>query len=378
MKIVISGNYGAGNIGDELILEGLLDITRKNFPESKITVLSGNPKETKEKHKVNSLEKVPAGFRSFFKSLLIEKCASRKAIKECDFFVMGGGGLFGGIEKKANCIWGMQALLPIIYKKPLIMVGQSIGRVDNSLIKFIIKNVFNRAKIISVRDVNSKKILKNIGVKGKIHVVPDNVFRLKNKSLKQRSKTIIVALRQMENLPGGFIKNISNFLKYLKKRDGWKIKFIDFQSGKHSDGIIHKKVIKNFYDPASIEHISNIKNKDQLFNEFAEAEFCLCMRLHSVIVSMITGTPFLALNYAPKIAGVVQLARLQDYILPLEKATAGRVNKKFQKILKNKDKISRDLDSYCKKAYNRHMEAEDGMMRNFNNSYSKFFQYQSY
>jgi len=65
MKIVIAGNYGANNLGDEMILEGLLKLLNDVVPDAKITVLSSEPKDTKKRHKVKSLNLFPAGFRSY-------------------------------------------------------------------------------------------------------------------------------------------------------------------------------------------------------------------------------------------------------------------------------------------------------------------------
>ncbi|MBD3360226.1 polysaccharide pyruvyl transferase CsaB, partial [Candidatus Peregrinibacteria bacterium] len=54
MKIVIAGNYGAGNLGDEMILEGMIKIIKSSSPDSEITALSASPEETSKKHNINS------------------------------------------------------------------------------------------------------------------------------------------------------------------------------------------------------------------------------------------------------------------------------------------------------------------------------------
>jgi polysaccharide pyruvyl transferase WcaK-like protein len=73
MKIVICGNYGAENLGDELILEGMLETLRAVSPDAEITVMSGNPKETKWLYKarygMEAVAKFPSGIRSFLKSI---------------------------------------------------------------------------------------------------------------------------------------------------------------------------------------------------------------------------------------------------------------------------------------------------------------------
>ena len=165
MKIVIAGNYGAKNLGDEMILEGLLKLIRSIQPDSKITVLSADPKDTKKRHKVKSLNLFPSGIRSFFRNLFDFKRKNIKAIKECDVFILGGGGLFGSLTFMANFIWGIQAKMAYKYSKPVIMYGQSIGELKGKIRKRIVKKLFKKSSLIVLRDHESKKRLLKLKIK---------------------------------------------------------------------------------------------------------------------------------------------------------------------------------------------------------------------
>lgn len=52
MKVVISGFFGAGNTGDEAILESMIDNLRAEIDPINITVFSLSPEETSRKHQV--------------------------------------------------------------------------------------------------------------------------------------------------------------------------------------------------------------------------------------------------------------------------------------------------------------------------------------
>jgi polysaccharide pyruvyl transferase WcaK-like protein len=138
-KLLICGSYGAKNIGDELILLGI----KKLFEGNDIKVLS----ESNEK---NHFPKFPAGINSLFNFL--KNRNNLKALKDCDYFILGGGNLFGGPSKRANYIWAIQALFAIAYKKPIIMFCQSIGDNHDYIIKKIIKYIFSKAYKIYLRD----------------------------------------------------------------------------------------------------------------------------------------------------------------------------------------------------------------------------------
>lgn len=55
MKIVISGFYGAGNLGDESILSSILSSIKNQYPNAEFTILSFNPVETSKLYSVNAI-----------------------------------------------------------------------------------------------------------------------------------------------------------------------------------------------------------------------------------------------------------------------------------------------------------------------------------
>ena len=85
MKIILGGvPFGSGNIGDEAILNCVIGIFRRNFPEAHLAVATFNQEATAEKF---NLETLPAfGFD--------RNCSMRdfrKTVKKFDMFVWAGG-----------------------------------------------------------------------------------------------------------------------------------------------------------------------------------------------------------------------------------------------------------------------------------------------
>ncbi len=286
MKIVVCGNYGAGNLGDEMILEGLLALLKDVYQNPEITVPG------------KDLPKFPSGFRSFFKSFK----NTREAVKNCDLFILGGGGLFAGPESRANLIWGIQALWAYHYKKTVIMLGQSVGPTTSNFIK----KIFEKAALVAVRDTDSKTNLQHLGITKEIYVTPDLAFYTTTQIPQTRSKEMLVALRQMPSFPQDFISNIANFLD-TRISEGWSVKICNFQ--KNSDEIIHNALLSQMKNASSVTFLDDLKN----FN----SSFILGMRLHSIIFALKTKTPFLAINYAPKVAGILKDLGLEKRLIEL-------------------------------------------------------------
>lgn len=354
MKIVIAGNYGANNLGDELILEGLLEMLKINFGKAEVMILSGNPVQTAQKYGVASLSKFPSGFRSLLKSIF-KTNKTKTAVKNCNFFILGGGGLFSNLSFKAYIIWAIQVFMAYRYRKPVVMYGQSVGPLNGRLQKWLVRKLFQKAFFIAVRDEESKNELKKIAVHKKIYVIPDLIFRIKTdkKSTTPRAKQIIVALRYLPELNPSFIQEIANFLNFLVEKQGYKIIFVDFQKG--SDKILHREVISRLNDQKKYEEISEIKDSQQLFTLFSNSDLVLGMRLHAVLTAIKTETPFIAINYAPKVENFLKYAKLNSYLLEMDDL---RLQKLYNSIKKDFSLIKKQLQIFNSKALLRHQEVE--------------------
>lgn len=351
MKIVIAGNYGAKNLGDEMILEGLLTAFKSIAPHAEITVLSADPVATAALHNINSLKQFPAGFRSFLHQLRSSK--NIKAVKNCDYFVLGGGGLFSNLTLKAYLIWGIQASMAYFYKKPVIMYGQSVGPFRNKIQQRIVKKLFKKARFVAVRDESSKETLKDLDIGGKIYVIPDLIFRLKSPSATKREKKIIIALRQMPNLSPEFKARISNFFNWLIEEKKYHLKFAAFQLP--HDEQLNAEILQNIRQKAKVSHMPHFHNAEGLLKHFAAAEFVIGMRLHSVLSAIKSSTPFMALDYAPKVRDFLKYAKLSDLVVPMDEEN---LQKKFTEILADSDKIIARLQAFNEKAEKRHLEVE--------------------
>lgn len=285
MKYLICGNYGAGNIGDELILDGLLNFIKRNDPKAQITAISAKP----QKQQIKAVKPFPAGIRSLFQSTK----ETKDALKECHYFILGGGGLFGSLTLRANLIWGIQAWQAYRKHKPVLMLGQSIGELKGPIRKFIVKKLFQKAKLIVLRDQKSIERLKSLGIKQKIYLAAD--FALKNRQQSQKEKLALICLRQISNLPQNFIPEINKFITQLKK-DHWQVLYVNFQEP--DDQTLHKQI------DAEKGH----------YSDFKTASFVLAMRLHSIISAINYKIPFLAINYAPKVRDFLQTTHLAEHI----------------------------------------------------------------
>lgn len=359
MKIVITGNYGAQNLGDEMILKGLLQTLRNIMPFAELTVLSGNPEETAREYHVDSAEKFPAGFRSLWRAVFGKNTKTKDEVKSCDYFILGGGGLFGGLKKRADIIWGIQAMMAYFYGKPVIMYGQSIGPLRGWFEKWIVKKLFSKAKLIIVRDSQSKDRLISLGIKKKIYIYPDLAFRFNmEKGGIERKNKILVILRQMEEITDKFKKEIAGFANWLINERKWNVTFITFQKGSESDEFLHEEVTEMIIDKPYME-IINEHDIEQIMREYESSAMVLGMRLHSLISAIKTSTPFIAINYAPKVEGLLSGGGLESYMIDVDDVNMARLMEEFSRIMSEKNEITDKLNKYNSETETKQKEMEN-------------------
>ena len=119
MRIVLGGYYGCGNIGDDALLYGLL--TGLADAPWQITVLSGNPEETR---RILGHHAVPRKNLS----------AIKEAIESADALVLGGGGLLQ--DKTSLLSLKYYTHLITIAKnanKKVVLLAQGIGPINSFL-----------------------------------------------------------------------------------------------------------------------------------------------------------------------------------------------------------------------------------------------------
>lgn len=181
-SILISGSYGTGNLGDELILKVITDLL-KDFD---LTVLSQGPEYTRAHFRdVKCIEQTPSfKITRIVKDLLKLRFINfkKRALFLChllktDIFWVGGGGLFSEFSKSVLPYYLFQIRLAKLFKKKVYIIGVGVGPLRTSKGKKLLANTLNHcADILIVRDQKSYDDLKAIGVTKEVTLAPDLAF----------------------------------------------------------------------------------------------------------------------------------------------------------------------------------------------------------
>ncbi len=316
-KILIAGYYGFGNIGDEAILESVINKLSSKLGDIEIEVLSAKPNKTLDKYNIPCIDR-----RSFPQVV--------KAIKKCDLLVIGGGSLLQDVTSKKSIYYYLAIIyMGLAFKKKIMMYSQGIGPIHRNINRGLTSWLLSKVDFITVRDKNSRKELIKMGVtENKIAVAADPVIGLKKtgkeigleilkkhqKNFDESKSTIGLAFRYWNNNEEKINEILVNTTNRLSDLLDVNIVFIPFH---HSEDI---KVLRAI-EPKMQNKVVLVKEKygvQEMLSIMENLDLLVGVRLHSLIFAAVAQIPMIAISYDPKVEyfmkslGLTSFSRIED------------------------------------------------------------------
>jgi polysaccharide pyruvyl transferase CsaB len=300
VRVLLSGYYGFGNLGDEALLEVMVERTRRRFPAVELEALSATPQSTAAKYGIGA---VPRWNWS----------AIRSAIRRADVVLSGGGGLLQNATSLRSLLYYAAILREAIRARRKTMVfAQSVGPLDfwGRLIVARFCRGLDRA---TVRDARSLELLQRLVPRTPVEQTSDPVFLYD-----LPEERIDLAEEGLGPESGAYA--VVSMRKSSASREGAAI------VGRAVDRLAQRHAIRAAFLPlggaadaaASTDVIRACASAPVLLPEcsLARAASILCgarvvigMRLHSLVLAARYGVPFLAIAYDPKVAALCEELR---------------------------------------------------------------------
>lgn len=288
----ISGYYGCGNTGDEAVLTGMLRPLREAFGQDlRITVLSANPARTQYEHPgVDSAHRyrLPAVIRT---------------VRRSDLVISGGGSLLQDVTSARSALYYLAVLrLARLLHRRTMIYAQGIGPLIRPRVRAAVAGALNRTDLITVRDEDSRQLLKSIGVRRPIHVTADPAFLLDadydsaDAALDQarlRGRDVLgVSLRPWPR-EKEWLSALAEGVRRASDVTGLRAASIPMQEG--VDERVCGRVAGTNIVPAGAR-------PETIRGLIARCGLVVGMRLHSAILAAAEGVPFVPVVYDPKVA----------------------------------------------------------------------------
>lgn len=209
--------------------------------------------------------------------------------------------------------------------KPVMLYANGIGPVRKPANRRRVRQVVERAALVTLRDHASARELAEMGVERPVQVTADPVFRLEPAGA-ERSRALCaaaglpqgrpfaaVSVRDWDNV-GDFFAQLAGLCDHLRRAHGLEILFLLMQPARDREAT--DRVRARMEEPSYVLEEPCVPR--ELMGVLGQARLCLAMRLHTLIFAARMAVPAMGLVYDPKVS---------SYLEELELPSAGDVER---------------------------------------------------
>jgi N-acetylglucosaminyldiphosphoundecaprenol N-acetyl-beta-D-mannosaminyltransferase len=326
IRAVVSGYYGFGNTGDEIMLRAIIMALRKAVGSIEFTVLSRDPHFTAKTHGVKAIRRT-------------DPFAINLAIARSDIFISGGGSLLQDATgpKSIPYYLGL-ALWARLLGKPSVLYGQGIGPVKGYLGKRLLRWLVH-LDLVCLRDEGSLRLLEDLAIDtGNVEVTADPVLFLGPGSRDEGrnllaaqgvdiSRPVIGVLPRPWKGQTHHYGILSKAATLLASHVGGQVVFVPLQASQDKQGLEDAGCVS-----AGAQVVEG--GFEALYPMIAAMDLVISVRLHGAVLAAMSGVPTVAVSYDPKVdalSGIFQLPTLglsqitlEDLLLTLEQTWSRR------------------------------------------------------
>jgi N-acetylglucosaminyldiphosphoundecaprenol N-acetyl-beta-D-mannosaminyltransferase len=346
-NIVISGWYGQLNAGDDAILDVFVQQATARS-DCTVTVLSEAPHNLPPAPRRRALMH-PVAFGKGTLAVLFKGVMWRhmKLIRDCDLFVLGGGGLLRDNTNWRNLVRLLDEIwIARLFGRKTMLYAIGVGPFKTRLGKWLIGASVRMCDLVTVRSERCASLLRDIGVPAeRIHVVADPAFLLTSDVPQD---PVIRALFSPAKKRVGFYPTFALLMDYhdenqlrqlaagldgLVESHGVEIVAVPMSVLNNGlDDVRVAQLVQGFMrHPQAMTIYEHQLTAQELKWVTAQALMNVTVRLHAMIFSLGANVPVVAVNYEPKVANVFADFGAPEYLVEMDQdldrnlaAAAGR------------------------------------------------------
>lgn len=301
-EIVVSGYYGFANAGDEAMLAAMIEALTDIEPNIKITVISGNPEDTRQRHGVAAV------YRLNYPEIA-------KVLVRSQLLISGGGSLLQDVTSDRSLYYYLSIMmLAKKLGKPVMLYAQGIGPVKGVLAQGAMRYIGNMVDLITVRDDGSYEELKRLKVTAPpIHVTADPVLamhpvdKLIGRSILKKhgqegvAPLIGISVREWKDW-GHYKQVLAHAGDRMIEELGAKVVFIPMQWP--DDLSVSQKIAAKMKNKAEV--LPDEYTTSELLSLVGNLDLLIGIRLHALIFAGVMHVPMAGISYDPKIDRFLQ------------------------------------------------------------------------
>lgn len=354
--VVIVNSYGDENKGSAALNFAALDAVRLVSPDARLTIIAIRPTDVAQ-HYCHTREYDPlvevlpppvapsggclVGLRTIIRQSSLWLWPRRPnlpdslvRIREADLVLGRGGYVFAGRKGLRSAIALLSTAFPLIYARrvgvPTLSLPQSFGPISGRAASVVASMCLRSFDVVVARDEQSRRTARDLGVPTeKLKKMPDSVFLLDHREQPAPLRGPYLAISERAEQPG--VEGAKDLL-VSSVVELWKTgSFRSVVGSPQSAGDVDPTSevtdrIGRAIGPGVALTIRDDLSPHQLMTVYAGAKVVLSHHLHACILSMISGTPAVAISVdGSKVEGVYQDLGLPAQWVVTRDANPGRV-----------------------------------------------------
>ncbi|MGD9829064.1 MAG: polysaccharide pyruvyl transferase family protein [Hyphomicrobiaceae bacterium] len=361
-RILLLGNFGSHNLGNEGSLEAMLDFLREAYPAAEIACACWAPDIARSAHGIEGLQLRGAEFQSSAARLanlltlgnarrLASFLEAYRTMRRFDVVIVPGTGILDDFREAWHAMpyallrWSVAARLA---RRPLLLVCIGAGPITHPVSRHFMLWAARLASFRSYRDPASRRYMASIGLDvSRDPVVPDIAFRLPAPAaspVRTGSHPLVVGVGIMayrgwthsaangDDIYDAYIAKMAHFVGWLLEQ-GHAVRLV---IGERSDAGAVSDVAQRVgvaltrgtpragalvSDPASSLH--------DLMRQLSDTDIVVATRYHNVVCALRVGKPVISLGYAAKHDELQEAAGLGDFCQHVETLDVERLKLQF-------------------------------------------------
>jgi colanic acid/amylovoran biosynthesis protein len=273
--------------------------------------------------------------------------------------VAAGGGYLRakqGVQEDVNLLLLLNPLIVgSLLKKPMVLYTQSIGPLASPLQEWLVRTVLNRTQHIFVREDHTVATLQRIGVKPALvtrTIDAGFLFRseqafplseiIKDKEMLQSHLLVGITVRKWLDQEGQkrFERAIANFIERLTREKPVCVLFIPQVTStlhRDDDRDVAERIVNMVPERCNVINCTGSYDHFQLKQLYSHLDVLVGTRFHSVIFSLTSYVPAVAIEYEYKTGGIMNDLGLSQWVIPIEEVTAENLYEKFLQLENEKE-----------------------------------------
>lgn len=352
-KIVIFGNFGTGNFGNEATLQAVHLNLRRLMPDAEFACICSSPVVASAIHNIAAFPisptmitgwtpkgRVARILRSIVFGIpneLYRWVAGFRLLKGADALIIPGTGLLTDVHDLLS--WGPYgvfrwSVLAKLRGCRLLYVSVGVGPLYGRLGRGFAKLALGLADFRSYRDVSSLDCLKSIGFAAtNDRVYPDLAFSLPAALIPRESQTserrpvVGLGLMHHAHMYGDITHDDETYRSYTEtflvlaqwlQDSGNDIRLL---IGELSDPVAEFRRLLDEKVPRQESNrvvLAPVRSVEDLLAQFADTDFAVVTRFHNIVFALLHDKPVISISFHSKCASLMDDMGLSEYCLQID------------------------------------------------------------